>query len=101
MEIAASQQTGSWEWKQVEGTEIKDPRYIMATCASVAMFKSAHFDVCICVVNGSSTLGKVIQKKYALLLLLLYICNALLCYYGATKGTLRWKQNGMGSQFII
>lgn len=66
MELAASQQTGSWEWKQVEGTEIKDPLRlpcIMATCASVAMFKSARFDVSIRIVNGSSTLGKVTQEK--------------------------------------
>lgn len=58
MELAASQQTESWEWKQVEGTEIKDPLrlpYVTMSCASLAVVKSAQFDVSIRIEDGSST----------------------------------------------
>lgn len=54
----AAQQTESWEWKQVDGTEIKDPLrlpYIMASCASAAVVKSAQFDISIQIVNRLST----------------------------------------------
>lgn len=50
MELAVSQQTESWEWKQVEGTEIKESLglpYIAMSCALLAVVKSAHFDVSI------------------------------------------------------
>lgn len=50
MELAASQQTGNWKWKQVDGTEIKDPlepHYITTRYVCIAVVKFEHFDVSI------------------------------------------------------